>query len=223
MTGDSADATAARPSVLDLQEIARSADLSPRRRRGALSRAARLQLIDILSRWAGGGLALVAGITIFSTIFIGRLYPMRAAIWTATVLAALFAARRLLKDFRTGARLASRPFRWRADYTASLSVLSAAFGAGAVIALPAGAPGELAYQTLALLIAASLGSGIIHAAHGRAAIAASLPAAVFIFWGAWRAGGASAALWGVGGAVATGALALFCFHAFLRQRAARRF
>lgn len=223
MTGIGAETAAARQPVLDLQEIARSADLTPRRRRTGPSRAARLQLIDVLSRWGGGGLALIAGVTIFSSIFIGRAYPMRAAVWTATVLGALFVARRLLKRFRTGARSAARPFRWRANYTAAVSVLSAAFGAGAVTALPAGAPHDLAYQTLALLIAASFGAGIIHAAHGRTAIAASLPAAAFIFLGAWRVGGAGAALYGVGSAIATGALALFFFHYFLRQRAVRKF
>jgi len=223
MTGSGAGAAAARQPVLDLQELARTANISPRRRRNGPSRAARLQLIDVLSRWAGGGLALIAGVTIFATIFIGRAYPLRAAIWAATVLGALFVARRLVRGFRTGAPSASRPFRWRADYTAAVSVLSAAFGAGSVIALPADAPHELVYQTLALLIAASLGAGVIHAAHGRTAIAASLPAAAFIFWGASRVGGAEAALFGVGSGVATGALALFFFHYFLRQRAVRKF
>lgn len=223
MRADEFEAADARPAVLDLQTMARSADIRPRKRRNALSRAARLQLIDILSRWGGGGLALIAGVTIFAAIFIGRVYPVRATVWIATVLGALFVARRLLKDFRTGERIASRPFRWRADYTAALSVLSAAFGAGAVIALPANAPADLAFQTMALLIAAALGAGIVHSAHGRAAAAASLPAAAFIFWGAYRIGGRDMAFEGVGLAVATGALALFFFHYFQRQRAMRRF
>jgi hypothetical protein len=223
MRTDQFEAGDARPAVLDLQSVAQSADLRPRKRRNGLSRAARLQLIDVLSRWGGGGLALVAGVTIFAAIFIGRVYPVRAMIWIVTVLGSLYVARRLLKDFRTGERIASRPFRWRADYTASLSVLSAAFGAGAVIALPSDAPAGLAFQTLALLIAAALGAGIVHSAHGRAAMAASLPAAAFIFWGAYRIGGPAMAFEGVGLAIATGALALFFFHYFQRQRAMKRF
>ena len=223
MTADDLQSADARPAVLDLQDIAQTADLRPRKRSNAPSRAARLQLIDLLSRWAGGGLALMAGVTIFSAVFVGRVYPTRAAIWAATVLGALFVTRRLLRDFRTGRRIAARPFRWRADYTAAVSVLSAAFGAGAVIALPSHASPELSFQIFALLIAASFGAGIIHSAHGRTAAAASLPATVFIFWGAWRVGGSDTALWGIGLAIATGALALICFHYFLQLRAVRRF
>lgn len=223
MTGTLNDPAEMRPSVLDLQDIAHRADLRPRRRRPGPSRAARLQLIDVLSRWAGGAHALIAGIAIFASIFIGRVYPFRALLWTALVLGALYVARRLLKDFRKGERIAARPFRWRANYTAAVCVLSAAFGAGAVIALPVGAPQDLAVRTYALLLAASLGAGIIYSAHGRTAIAASLPAALFVFWGAMRTGGASMAFWSVGAALVTGALALFFFHTFLRQRAVRRF
>lgn len=213
----------ARPAVHELQEIAQNAALSPRRRRDRPSRAARLQLIDILSRWGGSGLALIAGISVFVAISVGRAYPFRALVWTALVLAALFVARRLLKAFRSGERSSARPFRWRANYTSALSVLSAAFGAGALILLPEGAPTGLAFQTLALLIAASLGAGVVHAAHGRTAATACAPASVFIFWGAWQAGGPEMALWGVGSAIMTGAASLFFFHRFLRLRAVRRF
>lgn len=222
MTEGRPSAASAQLSVRDLQQLAQGADLRPRRKR-PLSRAARLQLIDILSRWSGSGLALIAGVAIFVAISAGRAYPFRAAVWTLMVLAALYVCRRLAQEFRSGARSASRPFRWRADYTAALSVLGAAFGAGAVIVLPRGAPAELAFQSIALLAAASLGAGAIHSAHGRSAIAASLPAALFIFLGAWTQGGLALAFWGVGGAATTGALALVLFHRYLRGRAASQF
>lgn len=212
-----------RPAVLDWQARAQAARVETRPRRMRLSRAARLHLVDILSRWAGSGLALIAGAAVFAAVTVGRTHPARAAVWALLVLFALFTARRLLSGFRAGGRSSSHPFRWRADYTASLAVLSAAFGAGALILIPRGADPALAYQTLSLLIAASLGAGVIHAAHGRAALAAWLPAFVFIFVGAVKTGGAETASLGVGAAFATGAAALFFFHSYLRQKIARRF
>lgn len=213
----------ARPAVLDWQARAQRARLEPRLRRLRPSRAARLHLIDILSRWGGSGLALVAGVAAFAAIAAGRSYPLRAALWASLVLGALVVARNLLRRFRAGGRSCSHPFRWRADYTASLAVVSSAFGAGALILIPRGADPALAYQTLSLLIGASLGAGVIHAAHGRAALAAWLPAFAFIFVGAAKTSGLAAALLGVGAALATGAAALFFFHSYLRQKITRRF
>lgn len=214
---------AARPTVHELQALAREATKPRRRRKGPLSRAARLHLIDILSRWGGAGLALIAGVSIFIAVSAGRAFPFRAAVWSLMVVAALYVCRRLRMEFRAGAKSAARPFRWRANYTSALSVLSSAFGAGALLIAPAGAPPEFVYQSFALMMIAALGAGLLHAAHGRSAIAASLPAAAFVIGGAWKAGGASLAVLGVGGAAATGAAALFLFHRFLRQRAAMRF
>ncbi len=214
---------AARPTVHELQALAREATKPRRRRRGPLSRAASLHLVDILSRWGGAGLALVAGVSIFISISAGRAFPFRAAIWSLMVVAALFVCRRLRAEFRAGEKSAARPFRWRANYTSALSVLSAAFGAGALIIAPKGAPFEYIYQSFALMLIAALGAGLLHAAHGRSAVAASLPATAFIIAGAWAAGGASLAFLGVVGAAASGAAALSLFHRFLRQRAALRF
>jgi hypothetical protein len=214
---------AARPTVHELQALAREATKPRRRRKAPISRAARLLLIDILSRWGGAGLALIFGVSAFIAISAGRAFPFRAAVWSLMVLAALYVCRRLRAEFRAGAKSAARPFRWRANYTSALSVLSAAFGAGAFIVTPAGAPTEFIYQSFALMLIAAFGAGLLHAAHGRSAIAASLPTTVFVIGGAWSAGGASLAALGVVAAASTGGAALFLFHRYLRQKAALRF
>ncbi|HXI87041.1 MAG TPA: hypothetical protein VNH64_06250, partial [Parvularculaceae bacterium] len=186
-----------RPTVHELQRLAREAGRARRRRRPRLSRAARLNLIDAMSRWATSGLALIAGSSIFIAVSASALYPLRAAVWGVMVLAALYLARRLTKDFRAGGRSSARPFRWRANYTATLSVLSAAFGAGALILFPADAPADLGYQSLALMLAAAFGAAFLHAAHGRAALALATPSSAFILLAALRfsaASGAGAAL-----------------------------
>jgi hypothetical protein len=210
-----------RPPVHDLQARAQAATIAPRRR-SRFSRAARLELIDILSRWAGAGLALFAGVAIFVAVSAGRVYPFRAGAWLLLVLASLHVCRRLHRQFRSGGTSAARPFRWRANYTASLAVVSAAFGVGAIIVLPRSAPAELASGALALLIAAAIGAAAAHVAHGRAAAAASIPAAAFILVGAWRIEGFSTAASLVGAAAGLGGAALFLLNRYLRERAIRR-
>ncbi len=212
----------ARPAVHDLQAMAQSVALAPRRIRSRFSRAARLDLIDRLSRWAGGGLALIAGVAIFIAVSAGRVFPFRAIIWTVLMIAALAASRRLLRQFRFGERSSAHPFRWRANYTSALAVLSAAFGAGAVIVLPAGAPDPLVGRSLGLFVAAIVGAAAVHAPHGRTAAAACLPGAVFIVFAAWRTGGAGATLW-TAGLAAVGAAGVFLFNRYLRELAIRRF
>ncbi len=213
---------ATRPTVHELQELAREAAKPRRRRTRALSRAAQLYLIDILSRWGGSGLALFAGVAIFVAISAGEVYPFRAAVWLLLVLAALYVCRSLRLEFRTGERVASRPFRWRANYTSGLVALSAAFGAGAVIIVPDQAPSQLAFESIALLLAGSFGAGLLHAGHAASAAAAAVPAAVFITLGAWRAGGASAGAVTFA-AAAIGAAALYFLCRFLWRRASDRF
>lgn len=216
-------AEAGAPAVHDLRALAEKAARRRPRRRPRISRAARLQLIDIVSRRASSGLAVIAGAVIFIAVSVGRAYPFRAAVWAAIVLAALFLCRRLQREFRAGARSASRPFRWRSNYTAALSVLGAAFGSGAVIAVPVGAPPELVFQSLALLMGATLVASVLHAAHGRSAAALFAPAGFFVFLGAIRdVGPATASMW-AGAVATTGAAALLLFHRFLRERAIQRF
>lgn len=212
----------ARPTVHELQELAREAAKPRRRRQRSLSRAARLHLIDIISRWGGSGLALIAGIAIFVAISAGDAYPLRAAVWLVLVLCALYISRRLRREFRVGERSAARPFRWRANYTSSLAVLSAAFGAGAVIVVPHAASAQFAFESFALILAAAIGAGVLHAGHLATAAAALLPAAAFVTIGAYRTGGTLSGL-AAFGAAAAGAAALYFFCKFLRERAAKRF
>lgn len=216
--------SAARPTIHDLQAMAVEAARPRRGRRGrGASRAALLHLIDTLSRWGGTGLALIAGLTIFCAVAAGGAYPLRAAAWAGMVMAALYISRRLRAEFRAGEASAARPFHWRANYTASLSVAGAAFGAGALLLLPAGAPEGLALQTLALILAGALGAALLHAPHGRSAAAIFLPAALFAIFGAWRTGGASLAIFGAAASLVAGSATLFLVSWRLRAQAIRRF
>ena len=218
-----AGAAKPRPTVHELQKLAKEAALRHRRRRPRPSRAARLHLIDLLSRSAASGLAVFAGIAIFVSVSASSAYPLRAGVWAAMVFAALYLCRTQQQDFRAGGRSASRPFRWRANYTSSMSVLSAAFGAGAVIVIPGGAPAPFAFEAFALMLAASLACALLHAAHGRTAIAASAPAAAFIFLGVYRTAGPSLTFTAFACAAAIGAAAIYLCHRFLSETAIRRF
>lgn len=181
MAGSKAKSPLDGKSVQELQVLAaEAAALHPAPPRRRLSRAALLYLIDQLSRWGGSGLALFAGVAIFLSIT-ARQQPVRAFIWTAIMFAALYACRRFRKEFRRGDRIAARPFRWRAYYTASIAVVSAAFGAGAFLLVPAKALGGFgSLETLALLFIASCAASILHIAHRPTALAAGLPALLLI-------------------------------------------
>ena len=213
----------ARPTIHDLQAMAEQAAKPARRRRPGPSRAAELHLIDMLSRWGGAGLALIAGLTIFSAVTTGRDYPLRATAWCAIMLGALYVCRRLRKEFRAGEASAARPFQWRANYTSALTVAGAGFGAGALLILPAGAPEGAALQTLSLILAGALGSALLHTPHGRSAAAVFIPAALFSIVGAWRISGAPLALFGAGAMLVAGSAALFLVSWRLRAGAMRRF
>ncbi|MBB5519413.1 hypothetical protein [Amphiplicatus metriothermophilus] len=213
----------ARPAVHELQARLEAEARRARPRRRPRSRAAQLHLIDLLSRWGGAGLALIAGVGIFIAVTAGGAYPFRAFVWAAILLGALYACRRLLADFRAGSASAARPFLWRANYTAALSALGAGFGAGAVIVLPAGAPDALAMQTLALILVGALGAAMLHAPHDKSAAALWAPAALFCFVGAWRVGGPALAFFGAAAAFLAGAVALFLLNRHLGGQAQRRF
>lgn len=213
----------ARPAVHELQARLEAETRRARLKRRPRSRAAQLHLIDLLSRWGGAGLALVAGIGIFIAMSVGSVYPFRTLVWTAILLAALYVCRRLLTGFRAGSASASRPFLWRANYTAALSVLGAGFGAGAVMVLPEGAPNALAMQTLGLILVGAFGAAMLHAPHDRSAAALWTPAALFCFVGAWRAAGPAFAFSGAAAAFLAGALALLLLNRRLSGQAQRRF
>ena len=219
--------TSDAPTIRDLQDRAKSAAMGAasarQRRRSRLSRSARLHLIDVLSRWGGSGLALIAGITIFIAVFSGRTYPLRAGVWVLIVLGALYCCRRLRHDYRAGKKIASRPFRWRANYTSSLCVLSAAFGAGAFLTTPSGTAGGALLQTAALILAGSVGAAALHIAHGRSVAAIIAPAALFLITAIWLSVGAQMAIFGAGAMTLAASAALFLASRQLQQSTAVRF
>ncbi len=175
-------------SVRELQRIATQADL-PRRpaKKRTMSRAARLQLIDKLSRWGATGLAAIGGASIYIAIVAGQTHPARAAAWTLLILASIWACRTLRARFRAGEEIASRPFRWRAHYTSCLSVLGVAFGGGAVLLIPADATATTLHIIALLFLAASV-AGVAHAAHRPSAVAIAGPTVLFAFVALARSG-----------------------------------
>lgn len=216
-------AQAQGPSVHDLQAMAAKAARPRRTRRARLSRGARLHLVDLLSRSALTGLAIVAGVGIFVAVTAGREEPVRAALWLLTLLASLFVARSLASSFRSGAANAARPFLWRAQYTAALTVVSTAFGSGAVIVINEASSRSLALETLSALSLGGLAASLIHAAYGRSAAALWAPVSIFVFLGAWRLDGLGLAIFGGAAMAAVGAAALFLVSRMLRANAVRRF
>ncbi len=171
------------------QELAREAQTPRRpRQRAALSRAARLHLIDVLSRWSGPGLALIAGVSIYLAVAAGRAFPARAAAWALLMLVALWICRRLRSQFRSGRRLTSRPFRWRASFTASLAVLGVILASAPILLAPAAAPAGFTVQILALSVIACFVTASLLAAHLPSAAALALPGAAFALLTGLRAG-----------------------------------
>jgi len=164
-------------TVQELQAIAAEAAAAPAPRESRrLSRAAQLHLIDQLSRWGGSGLALLAGVSIFIAIVPARDMPIRMSVWAALIFASLYVCRRYRKEFRRGDRIASRPFRWRAYYASTLSVVSAAFGVGAFLIIPGAGNETAAAQMLGVMAVAAIAAAAFHAPHRASAAAAGIPA-----------------------------------------------
>lgn len=185
------------------------------------SRAALLELIDILSRWSAAGLGLVAGAAIYMAITAGRVYPGRALAWTILLLGSLVVCRRLREEFRAGAAIAAKPFRWRASYTSCLSVLGVIFASAPLLLTPSGAPEVLALQIMALTFIAGLGAALTHSAHGPAAACFLLPCTLFSSLAPLRGGdSAVAATFLAVGAAAM--LAVFFFVKIIAANAGRR-
>lgn len=210
-------------SVHELQELARETPMQPRRkRRPGLSRAARLHLIDILSRWSGLGLALVAGVSVYMAVVAGRAFPARAATWAAMMLAALWVARRLRSEFRSGASLSSRPFRWRASFTASLSVLGVILASAPILLAPVGAPAVFGVQILALSVTASFAAALLAAAHLPSAAAFAAPGAIFAVLTGLRAGDSGLLIASFATSL-LGLTGLYLAHRYLEKSAARAY
>ena len=186
------------PSVHDLQrQVATASQKANRKskyRKNRLSRSARLNLIDILSRCGGAGLGLIAGIAIFIGVMTGRTEPVGPSVWLVLMLAGLYVCRHLRQSYRAGEKIASRPFQWRANYTSSLAALSAAFGAGTFLAVPEQATPTLTLQIGALILLGAIGAAILHIAHGRSVSAILVPASAFVIAAIWQTNGASVAI-----------------------------
>lgn len=175
-------------SVRELQDLVREAPVAIKKQRKPLSRAARLHLIDMLSRWSDSGLALIAGVSVFLAITVGRAYPARAAAWGLMMIGALWVCRRLRSQFRAGNAISSRPFRWRASYTSCLSVLGVILASAPILLTPAAAPAPMLLQVAGLMIFAALGAALLHSAHLPTALAVAAPAAFLAILTGLRSG-----------------------------------
>lgn len=211
------------PTVRDLQAMAAEAAAPRTRRRRSPSRAARLYLVDQLSRAAIPSLAFVAGVSLLLSVLVGRTEPVRTGLWLALVFAALFVARGLAGRFRGGQAMASRPFSWAASYTAASAVLSTAFGAAALLLVYETSSRQLALETLSVVSLSSLAVSAAHAPVARAAVAWWAPASALCILGAWRFDGPGLAIFGAAAMAAAGAAALYLWRRTLVLRAARRY
>jgi hypothetical protein len=210
-------------TVRELQELARAAPIDSRpHRRKSLSRAARLHLIDMLSRWSGSGLALIAGAGIYMALTAGRTEPARAAAWTIMLIGALWTCRRLRNEFRSGGVVSARPFRWRASYTSCLCVLGVVLASAPILLSPAGAPPSLLLQIAGITVVAGLGASLVHTAHFASAAAISAPVSAFAVLAGIRSG--DPMLVGAGAAAAALATTLiFAANRIISIGAAQRY
>ena len=206
-------------TVKQMQERVQEATRVKQVKRNRLSRMARLNLIDILSRWSSIGLAIICGGAVFLGTLLGRLEPMRTTIWLLMVFAGLYACSRLRQDFRAGEKTAAHPFRWRANYTSALTVLSAAFGAGALIVVRPGAGLEL----LSFMAMVSVCAAATHIAHGRSAAALLAPTGLFIIAATLREAGVQYAVFGAAAFFVCASAGLFLASRNLQARAAAQY
>lgn len=214
-----------RKSVKELQALATQQNTRPikQSRKKSLSRGAQLHLIDILSRWSGAGLGAIAGVTVYLCMTIGRAFPLRAAVWCLVVLLALYSARKLRKDFRVGGKMTAHPFRWRANYTSSLSVLGAAFGAGAYLLVPGTGTGADNLLIYSLLLSTTIFAAIFHSAHAFSAAALATPSIAFIVAGAWQGLNISLALSGLIAFCSAGLLSVYLAAQAAQSKAKSQF
>jgi len=174
--------------VRDLQKIAASAALGRPRRAKPPSRAALLERIDILSRWSAPALALIAGISVFLALTVGRTYPARGAAWAGLVFAGLWLCRRLHRQYRAGEAISARPFHWRAAYTSCLSVLGVAFACAPLLLIPAEASASATQQVVLAIMLGAFAAATLNAAHIASAAAFAVPGVLLPFLAALRAG-----------------------------------
>lgn len=201
-------------TVRELQELALDAPIAPTPvKRKALSRAAMLDLIDMLSRWSAPSLAILMGAGVYLAVTAGQAYPGRAAAWAAMLLCALWVCRQTQSRFRQGSKSSARPFRWRASYTACLSVLGVAFASAPILLTPLGAPHPVFLQVAGLTLFAGSCAAILNAAHLASAAALAAPSAILVFLACLRSGDAAL----TAGAAAAGILCVSAVFAVSRN------
>ena len=144
-------------------------------RKKYFSRAASLDLIDILSRRSGIGLAIIAGASIWLAMATSQVTPGRAILWLLMLLGALAFCRSYRDQFRNGAINARRPFRWRANYTAGLSVLGVVFASAPLILLPSESSANLATLVIGITLGSAIAAGLMHCAHLTSSLAFTIP------------------------------------------------
>lgn len=166
----------------ELQSLVEDAsqEMSPKRKGQRVSRAALLHLIDGLSRRGASGLATIAGASIYLAVSVGQTLPLRAAVWTLMVMAAIWFTRRLQSQYRAGVTASSRPFRWRAMYTSSLSVLGVAFSSAIVLLAPGDVVGNTFLSLSALILLSAFIAAMMHSAHLPAALGLVVPSIAFV-------------------------------------------
>ncbi len=216
-----ADAAANGKTIKELQQLAQEAPARARPRRKRASRAALLEAIDLLSRWSAAGLAVIAGIGVYLSITVGRVYPGRAAAWALMLLAALYVCRRLQLQFRAGAEISAHPFRWRASFASCLCVLGVVFASAPILLTPIDAAPILAAQAAALTLGGAFCAAIFFSAHLNSAAAVCLPGAAFPLLAAWRDGDAGAAVYAALAAATGVALILVVRYAVANRLSAR--
>lgn len=145
----------------------------------------------MLSRWSAPGLAVLMGAGVYLAVTAGRAYPGRAAAWGLMLLCALWVCRQTRSQFRAGSKSSARPFRWRASYTACLSVLGVAFASAPILLTPAGAPHPVFLQAAGLTLFAGSCAAILNAAHLASAAAIAGPSAILVFLACLRSGDAA--------------------------------
>lgn len=200
-------------TIRQLQEAAQD-EIARRARAGKMSRAARLYMVHRLSQTAQGGLWALLVIALAATAAFMPGLGVRAVIWAAITVAAFVASLRLLKKYQLGAISSGRPFQWRANYAASLLVLGAAFGSGAMLLAPADAAINHLWQVYGALGFGALVAAAAHRAYLQAAAAILAPVSVFCVVSALRAG----APWSVSTTVLAAGLAAAGVMTFAYRR-----
>ena len=204
-------------TVRQLQELALETQTASTTRPKTLSRAARLDLIDMLSRWSAPSLALLAGAGVYMMITAGAVYPGRVIAWGLMLFCALWVCRQTQSRFRSGGKSTARPFRWRASYTACLSVLGVIFASAPILLTPLGAPHSVFLQAAGLTLFVGSCAAILNAAHLPSAAAIAGPSAILVFLACLRSGDITLAA----GAGAAGALCLAAVVAVYAQIAGK--